>query len=498
MKNILTQLIIAVSCALLAAGFADAQQIFDIKSGDDIEALLESGKLAAGDTLLWADGNYSDIEVDIVGIDGAEDLPITLRAATPGAVVFSGETQFTVGSKHWVISGFHFTGAEGKFNAYNTFQFRSGSGQGAQHVRLTDCAFTNLMSEDSTSKWVLIYGHSNSIDHCHFSGKNKKGALITVELAYLDSEETAGHQISRNYFSDIAFQEGSDNETIRIGSSEDQNKQARCVVSENYFVRCNGENEIISSKSSYNVFERNTFRQCDGALVLRHGHHARVDGNFFFGDGAKNSGGIRVVDSHHVITNNYLQDLTGKTWNSALSILGGKQVSGGTTNGYQAVDNISIVHNSILNCSRSIFLNKAKGSRTPTGVIANNLISSASAPLVTADLSPVKLQWTGNLMHGAPIGADLDAITADPMLKETGGILRPDASGPAANAATICNVIVSKDINGQSRSDAGADIGANEVSGASGEIASVPLTPADVGVSFLTGNGPSENQSLTQ
>ena len=497
MKNkftsILTHAMVVAVCLGALTNCANAQQSFDVKSGDDIEELLESGKLAAGDTIVWAAGKYSDVEVDIVGTDGTADLPITLRAETPGAVVFTGETQFTVGSKHWVISGFHFTGAKGKFNAYNTFQFRSGSGQGAQHVRLTDCAFTNMMSEDSTSKWVLIYGQSNSIDHCHFSGKNKKGALITVELAYLGADETAGHQISRNYFGDVAFHEGSDNETIRIGSSEDQNKRAQCWVKENYFVRCNGENEIISSKSSYNVFDKNTFRECDGALVLRHGHHAKVAGNFFFGDGAKNSGGIRVVDSHHVITNNYFQDLTGTTWNSALSILGGSQASGGTTNGYQAVDDIFIAHNSILNCQRSLFFNKAKGKRTPTGIIANNLISSASEPLVKADLSPEKLQWTGNLMHGAPIGAELDAITDDPMLKEIDGLLRPDTSGPAANAAAKCDVAVTEDIDGQARPKTGADIGADEVSGATGEVASVPLTPADVGVNFLRGKGSNEN-----
>ena len=226
---------------------------------------------------------------------------------------------------------------------------------------------------------------------------------------------------------------------------------------------------------------------------MRHGHHAKVDRNFFFGDGAKNSGGIRVVDSHHEITNNYLQDLTGTTWNSALSILGGSQASGGTTNGYQAVDDILIAHNSILNCQRSLFLNKAKGKRTPTGVIANNLISSTTEPLVKADLSPEKLQWTGNLIHGAPIGAELDAITDDPILKETDGLLRPSNSGPAANAAAEVSVVIAKDIDGQARPETGVDIGADEVSGATGEVTSVPLTPADVGVSFLRGKGPDEN-----
>jgi poly(beta-D-mannuronate) lyase len=314
--------------------------------------------------------------------------------------------------------------------------------------------------------------------------------LITVELGYLAEDATANHTITNNYFADIAAQEGTDNETIRIGSSEDQNKPARVVVRQNYFVRCNGENEIVSSKSSYNVFERNTFRQCDGALVLRHGHHATVAGNFFFGDGAENSGGIRVVDSHHVIKNNYLQDLKGTSWNAAFSILGGKKTSGGTDNGYQAVDGITVVHNSILNCNQSFLLNKSKGSRAPTGLIANNLVSSSSGPLVTENLAASKLIWKGNLLHGAATGADTAAVETDPQLDQRDGLLRPSVSGAAANAAVECDPVVATDIDGQARPETGADIGADEVSGATGGIASVPLDPSKVGVSFLRGDGP--------
>lgn len=197
-------------------------------------------------------------------------------------------------------------------------------------------------------------------------------------------DETAERLIQYNHFSDIAFQEGSDNETIRVGFSGDQNKSVRCVVKKNLFVRCNGENEIISCKSSHIRFEANTFHQCNGALVLRHGHHAHVEGNYFFGDGAENSGGVRISDSHHVIVNNYFQDLTGTTWNAALSILGGQEPTGGSGNGYQAVDEITVAHNSFVNCSRSIFLNRAKGNRAPGGVIANNLVVSTVDTLVKA------------------------------------------------------------------------------------------------------------------
>ena len=165
-----------------AASGVQAQQTLEITSGDDLEELFEAGKISAGDTIVWAAGTYRDVELNIEGVDGTKDQPITLKAAKPGSVVFQGESQVKVGAAHWVIEGLHFNGAEGEFNAYNSFQFRGNSGSPATHVRLTNCAFTNLNSEDESSKWVLVFGQSNQIDHCHFSGKNKKGALLTVEL----------------------------------------------------------------------------------------------------------------------------------------------------------------------------------------------------------------------------------------------------------------------------------------------------------------------------
>ncbi|QDS99966.1 alginate lyase family protein [Adhaeretor mobilis] len=462
-----------------------------IDSPKELAALLESGKLTPGDTILWASGEYQDIAINIEGIDGTKEQPITLRAATPGGAIFRGASQMRIGTQWWVIEGFHFDGTTGSANSYNPFQFRSLSGTGAQHVRLINCAMTNLTTDEETSKWVLFYGRNNSIEHCHFSGKRSKGALITVELGDLKGDETAEHRIENSYFGDFAYQEGTDNETIRIGSSGDQNKPASCLVQRNLFVGCDGENEVISSKSSHNRVLANTFRQCNGALVLRHGHHARVEGNYFFGDGAQHSGGIRVVDSDHLIINNYLQDLEGDGWNAALSIMGGKQRSTGSSDGYQAVDRIAVMHNTIVNCKRSILLNDEKGSRAPTGTLANNLISSSNGPLISGEFSPSKLVWVRNLLHGASVGASVGAATSDPELSLKHGLLRPSPTGPAANGAVDTPLEqlpeLQRDIDGQLRPSTQRDIGADEVSGAQGKITSPPLTPEDVGANFLTG-----------
>ena len=441
-------------------------------------------KLSAGDTVFWADGEYSDVTLKLDGVNGKPSQPIKLRATTPGGVVLCGESRFHLGVKWWEIEGFHFSGKAGQFNSYNSIEFRGRNNVGAQHVRLTNCAFTNLVAKDSSSKWIQVFGRRNAIDHCYFSGKNSRGALITVELGYLGEEETAEHRIAWNHFADFSPQEGNDNETIRVGSSEDQNNPATCFVEHNLFTRCDGENEIITNKSSFNTYRANTFCQCNGALVLRHGHHARVEGNFFFGDGSDSAGGIRVTDSHHLIVNNYLQDLTGNKWNAAFSIMGGKKASGQTSNGYQAVDDIVVAHNSIINCTQSIYLNSEKGSRAPTGVMANNLVASSTGPLISGELSIEKMKWIGNLFHGAKIGSEVEAIESDPGLKEIEGLLIPDPSGPVANAAIEFEFAVNQDINGQQRSKAGTDIGADEVTGASGKIVSRPLKPYDVGVSY--------------
>ncbi|MGJ8642515.1 MAG: polysaccharide lyase 6 family protein [Luteolibacter sp.] len=462
---------------LLGMGLASAAE-YSIGSSDDLEEL----KLAAGDVIIWKDGVYKDQEIRLNGMDGTDENPITLRAETDGGVKLQGESQITIGAKHWLIQGFHFDGSGGLSN-YNAVQFRGSGDAGAEHVTLSHCAFTDLDNGDDSAKWVQIYGRYNTIRNCHFSGKKNLGALITVELGSLEADEVAGHVIEYNYFADFAFGKGTDNECIRVGYSGDQNKPATCKIQHNFFIRCNGENEIISNKSSYNTYYHNTFRESNGALVLRHGHHATVDSNYFFGDGATDSGGIRVVDSHHVIQNNYMEGLTGQEWNSAFTVLGGNEKSGGEGNGYQKVEGVTIKHNTIVDCARSVYFSKKKGKTTPSGVFANNLISSKAAPLITDDLPVTGFTWSKNVFHGAEVGAEVRAIEADPQMSRWGLLLRPSEKGSAKDAADP-TYSVEKDVDGEARTGA-ADIGADEVSSADEDRVLKPLTAEDVGVDYL-------------
>jgi len=462
-------------------------EVHRVSSGDAISDLIEEGKLTPGDEIIWVDGVYKDQEIEINGIDGTETTPFTLRAETPGGVVLVGESNLRISGKWWVISGFHFNKTDAGPSAYNAIQFRGSGNTGAENVRLTNCAFTSLDNGESSSKWVQIYGRRNKIDHCHFSGKPNKGALITVELGGLAADQTAEHVIEWNYFASFKFNDGSDNETIRVGFSGDQNKPARCIIRHNLFFQCDGENEIISNKSSYNRYTSNTFRKCNGALVLRHGHHATVNGNFFFGEGATNAGGLRINDSHHRIYNNYMQDLTGLTWNAALSIEGGKQASGRSSNGYQAVEDVTIVHNSIINCSKSIFLNDKHGKRGPQGVVANNLVATnlPTNILIDSALPDDLLGWSQNLFFGGQISAKIPGRRDDPQLVAANGMFQPLNSSPIVDAADhdFDFDFVDVDIDNQPRKAGTKDIGAFEVN-TTAERKSMALTKDQVGTTF--------------
>lgn len=489
---------VCVACTFIAAFNLWAVDLrvlgatHQVRSADDISDLIESRSLAPGDTVVWADGEYTDEEISLNGISGLPKQPITLQAATPGGVKLLGESQIRTNGKWLVIEGFHFVGGKGKVNAYNPIQFRGSGDVGAEHVRLTNCAFTNLNNNENTAKWVQIYGRFNRVDHCHFSGKPNKGALLTVELSGLASDQTAEHTIEWNYFADVAANDGSDNETVRLGYSGDQAKPATCTVQYNLFERCDGEHEIVSNKSSHNTYRANTFRRCNGSLVLRHGHHATVSGNYFLGDGAADAGGIRINDSHHKIFNNYMQDLTGLTWNAAISIEGGNKKSNGNSSGYQTVDEVIIVHNTIVNCAKGILLYDKHGKRAPRGIVANNLVVAINddQKLIDARLSADKLMWQSNLFfgfNGSPEQAGIkDQLCVDPKLTKANGRYRVAANSPAIDAASDGFDDVKNDIRLQPRPESAKDIGADEFTDGSTNVEpSLPLTVAAVGVSFL-------------
>lgn len=478
-----TMLFIFFTCFSLSK--LDAQTIVSTES--QFNSAVSSA--SAGDQIVVANGTYSDWNMNIVGRNGTSSNPIIIKAETPGGVIFTGSTQLNIAGSYIIVEGFYWNGGTGTSD-HVEFRRSGSSSEFANNCTIRNCAFNDLnTSGDDKSRWIVMYGTNNVVENCSFLNKNSTGACILVELRYQGSG-SAGHVIKNNYFFNFSSKDGrtnaGDSEVIRIGVSSFQTIDAAVLVENNYFKETDGENEIISNKSRNNIYRYNTFRKCRGSLVLRHGSGARIEGNYFLGENKAKSGGIRITDKDHVIINNYMQGLSnsGDIWNNAITLVGGNTSSGGTSNGYQNVENILVAFNTIYNADDPIHFNDSKGRTTPRGTLANNLVYSENGTLVSGDISSIGggVTYSGNVFGGSSIGISNPGITnANANFSASGEIFKPSSSGPAANAGGSTYNTIDVDIERRSRPNSNMDVGAHEVSGGSGNVLNTPITDSNVG-----------------
>jgi poly(beta-D-mannuronate) lyase len=169
------------------------------------------------------------------------------------------------------------------------------------------------------------------------------------------------------------------------------------VIEYNLFERCDGESEIISVKSNGNHLRGNTFSNCRGELVLRHGHRNVMNGNWFLGG----SGGVRLQGKDQVVVNNYFDRLSGA---------GVTMMDGTEDEFYSRVERALVAHNTFVNCRHAfhIGLNHSKypdGTAPRDCTIANNIFyqeKDAKNGLITfvKNQEPEKWTWQGNIYHG--------------------------------------------------------------------------------------------------
>lgn len=434
--NLRPQILLSLTFFLFCSTSIVSQTTYTIYDPEE----LEDQTYVAGDIIILADGTYdTDSTIDFVG-NGTVDEPIIFMAETPGGVKFTGGLQLNIGGDYVVVDGFYW---QGGYGSSSVIEFRNGSDY-ANHSTIQNCVMDGLAVhpddfDEGTSikhNWIMLYGTYNTVINCSFMNKSTSGNMVLVELAYnYDDDPCAivGHTISNNYFYkydkiDSNLTNAGDSETIRIGTSSYQMVNSSCTVSNNYFVEADGENEIITNKSKNNIYTNNTFRRSRGSLVLRHGTNATVDGNYFLGENVDGTGGIRIVDSEHTITNNYIQDCITvedqAIWNNGITFLGGGTTSAAlctstnNSSSYQKVENINLSNNTIVNTNAPLFYNIDKGSTDPTGDVSNNLIYFSST-YPNEDLTPVisgdtpssysnlgtALTYTGNVYTGTELGA---------------------------------------------------------------------------------------------
>lgn len=339
---------------------------------DNIPDLNKSIRNAQpGDTICLKNGTYSDQKLTFHAIGTAEQ-PIIVTAETAGQVFIEGNSQMRLGGEYIEVHGLIFR------NGYyaNVWEFRSKTGSYANNCRITNCKLDGFNGEDdkAKSRWVLLYGKNNRIDHCTFVNKVNEGVLMAVILEEKKEDEASRaacienkHRIENNYFGTRPNLKYTDNggEIIRIGDSYTSLLSSQTIIENNYFEHCDGEVEIISVKSCDNTLRNNYFLESAGALVLRHGNRNLVENNIFIGNGKKNAAGIRVINPGHIVRNNYMEGLKGKGSYSAFSIMNGLEKP--KANEYHQVKDVTIEGNTLVNCE-NIGFNLRHGNATRAAV----------------------------------------------------------------------------------------------------------------------------------
>ncbi len=367
----------------------------------DISELNEAiAKASPGDDIVMANGDWKDVEIRFKGY-GTEQQPISLRAETPGNVKIMGKSDLKLGGDYLIVEGLFFT--DGASPSGAVIEFAINADTVANHSRITNSVILdyNKTQRNQTDLWVQLKGRHNEVDHCYIAGKSNRGPTIRVDLEGNKSIKNY-HKITDNYFGPRPPKGGPSAETIQLGNSFTSMAPSYTLVANNFFDRCNGEVEVISSKSNFNEFRNNIFYKSEGSLVTRHGNYCLVDGNYFIGDdNSEQIGGVRLIGTGHWVTNNYFYNLKGKVFRSPLAVMNGIPKS--PLNRYIQVTDVVVAHNSWINCTSPLQFgvgsnvdqkdvlpaSEIRSERPIRTIVANNLIYNETpdeSPIVAHDL----------------------------------------------------------------------------------------------------------------
>jgi len=307
--------------------------------------------LQPGDTVILADGVWRDTDLLLRGT-GKIGQPIKLTAQTPGKVILSGQSQLRLAGSYLEVSNLVFR--DGWAPGGEVVSFRASSKEWATHSRVTGVVIDGYNKPDrqQSDNWVGMYGQHNRFDHNQLVGKTNAGTTLVVvrnATSGLDNR----HRIDHNWFGPRPNLGSNGGETLRVGTSTDSQSNSNTVVENNWFEQCDGEVEIVSNKSGGNLYRGNVFFESRGSMVLRHGHGNVVERNVFLGNNKAHTGGVRVINRHQIVRDNYFENIAGDNFAAALAVMAGTRDA--PLNRYEQVDDAVIEHNSFINV-RQLFL----------------------------------------------------------------------------------------------------------------------------------------------
>ena len=419
MRRLLLLLVVPLFSLFSGYSVLSAKESIKISSAKELSKL---STVKAGTEIVWRNGEYANERL-VITASGTAAKPIILRAESDGGVRFTGNSYLRIKGSNIVVRGFVWDNPMLEKGVVVSFDKTS------SHSLLEECVIKGNKSEmrpENNIKWVSLWGYKNRVERCSFLDKRDLGQILIVRLA---KDEKAPQHIVRNcHFTrpnTLLNEKGgriNGQCCIRFGTSDVAHQRAECVVENCYFEQCNGEGEIISSKSCGNIFRNNLFYESQGSLTLRHGNNSQVLDNYFIGNEQPLTAGIRVVGEGHTIKGNYLRGLSvgsSRRRHCAIHLLQGQENA--PAGGYQQVKNVVVSENIIVDCRYGITANSQRnGCNLPVigSVVERNIIIADDENCsVASEDAPHEIVWRNNAIFGGrQLGLSLGEVGKKPKL----------------------------------------------------------------------------------
>jgi len=308
-----------------------------------------------GDEIVVANGTYTPWAVTLIA-NGIANNPITIKAQTAGQVIFTGTVNqpvFKIQSNYIVLQGMSFSNCT--LNKINGLSGQLIELDNTQHTRITGCTFEKNRGMAQFMPLVIVSGSGlyNQIDHCTFTSNIDE---IDVQVKVTQQSYPTYTLINNNTFTDkakVSWANNNGGECIQVGQDPVLlgTLASKTTVRKNHFMRCSAEPEVISNKSSENLYIANNFEDCGSELVMRGGHDCLVDSNVFKGG----IGAIRVNGSGHIITHNVISNVP-----TGIRLMYGMTQGRTEVGFYVAATNCTISANKINHTGTGILVGDAK------------------------------------------------------------------------------------------------------------------------------------------
>ena len=327
-----------------------------------------SNNLKSNTTYIIPNGTYKGIKgmVCLVGTN------ITLTAASPGGVIFTGSNVSVAlsGSNH-TFSGIQFVNTS-SYTGKVPKVLKNVTGTGGGDLITVDGAnhtVSNInMNLVGACHLVNVNGTSTNftMGNCNIQNKvlDPSGVFVSSMVQLMgDNKTTNGHRIHHCTFQEMTQGVGGDagSEPIRIGEGVYSLCNLNTVVEHCVFDNTwRMDGETISVKSKNNVIRYNTFTNNLSSFVsFRNGDNNIAYGNYFI-----NSGGVRFKQANNIsIYNNYF-------YQSDCPL---RFVDATLIPDYKTLyhSNVNIQHNTFYNCN-SVMVDTYQN--VATNVFSNNIV----------------------------------------------------------------------------------------------------------------------------